>query len=197
MKFYTFCKKCLNGFFAFIFRIEVTGAENVPAEKSLLVCSNHISNWDPILIGVAFDRQIRFMAKKQLFKIPLLSSLVKSFGAFPVNRGSADPTALKTAIQLLKDGEAVGVFPQGTRYMGTDPKKSEIKNGAGMIAYRSGADVLPVAIKTKNYKILPFRKVHIIIGKPIENKDLGFESGAYSEYTKASEKIFMHVLELL
>lgn len=197
MKFYTFCKKFLNSFFMALFKIEVIGAQNVPNDVPLLICSNHLSNWDPVLLGVAFDRQIRFMAKKELFKIPLLSSLIKLFGAFPVNRGTADPSSLKTAIKLLKDGECVGLFPQGKRYKKQDPKNTEIKNGAGMILYRSHADVLPVSIKTKNYSILPFRKVYITIGKPIAYDTLGFEHGTHAEYTKASEIIFEHILELL
>ncbi len=197
MKFYTFCKKFLNGFFAALFKIEVKGKENVPNGVPLLVCANHISNWDPIMLAVAFDRQIRFMAKKELFKIPLLCSLIKLFGAFPVNRGSADPTAIKTAIKLLNEGECVGLFPQGKRFPKLDPKTTEIKNGAGMILYRSHSDVLPVSIKTKNYKILPFRKVCITIGKPIAFDKFSFEHGTHTEYTKASEFIFERITELL
>ena len=197
MKFYTFCKKFLNGFFSALFKIEVKGAENVPGGVPLLVCSNHLSNWDPVLLGVAFDRQIRFMAKKELFKIPLLSSLIKLFGAFPVNRGSADPSAIKTAIGLLKENECVGLFPQGTRFPKQDPKNTEIKNGAGMILYRSHSDAIPVSIKTKNYKILPFRKVFISIGKPISYDELGFEHGTQAEYTQASKLIFDRITDLL
>ena len=197
MEFYTFCKKFLNGFFSALFKIEVKGAENVPGDVPLLVCANHLSNWDPILLGVAFDRQIRFMAKKELFKIPLLCSLIKLFGAFPVNRGTADPSAIKTAIKLLKDGECVGLFPQGKRFPKQDPKNTEVKNGAGMILYRSHSAVLPVSIKTKNYKIVPFRKVYITIGTPISYDELGFEHGSHTEYTKASEMIFERITDLL
>ena len=171
--------------------------ENIPKEGALIVCPNHISNWDPILLGAVMDRQVRFMAKSSLFKIPLLSSLIKALGAFPVKRGTADTAALKTAIGHLKNGDAVGVFPQGTRCAGKDPKDTEVKNGVGMIAYRSKADVLPVSIKTKKYKMLIFRKVYITVGEVIPYEDLGFETGAQAEYTKASEYAFGKVLELL
>ena len=197
MKVYAFLRKILKNVFIGMFRVEVTGAENIPEDKALLVCPNHLSNWDPIILGAVFDRQIRFMAKSSLFKIPVLNMLIKALGAFPVNRGTADPTALKTAINNLKNGDAVGLFPQGTRYSGTEPKDTEIKSGVGMVAYRSKADVLPVSIKTKNYKICIFRKVYINIGKVIPNEDLKLENGNQAEYTRATEYIFEKVLELL
>jgi len=123
--------------------------------------------------------------------------LIKALGAFPVKRGAADIAAMKTAIGHLKNGDAVGVFPQGTRCFGKDPKDTEVKNGVGMIACRSKADVLPVAIKTKKYKMLIFRKVYITIGEVIPFEDLGFENGNQEEYSKASEYAFGKVLELL
>lgn len=197
MKTYTFLKGLLKGFFIGLFRVEVKGEENIPKNGALLVCPNHISNWDPIIIGAVADRQIRFMAKASLFKIPLLNILIKVLGVFPVHRGTADPTALKTAIGHLKNGDAVGMFPQGTRHRGEAPDASGIKSGAGMIAYRSRADVLPVSIKTKGYKILPFRKVYITFGEVIPFETLGFEKGNQAEYTAAAEKIFSKVLELI
>lgn len=197
MKLYAFLKKMLKGFFVGLFRVEFEGQENIPNDRPLLVCPNHLSNWDPIILAAVCDRQIRFMAKSSLFKIPLLNTLLKTLGVFPVHRGEADPTALKTAIKYLKDGDAVGVFPQGKRYMHKEPKDTPIKSGVGMIAYRSKADVLPVSIKTKGYKILPFRKVYIKAGKVIPFAELGIENGSQAEYTKATEIVFSRILELL
>lgn len=197
MKVYAFLRKLLKNFFIGLFRVEVKGAEKIPAEGALLVCPNHISNWDPVILGAVMDRQVRFMAKSSLFKIPLVNLLIKTLGAFPVHRGAADPTALKTAIGHLKNGDAVGVFPQGTRYIGVEPKTSEVKNGVGMIAYRSKADVLPVSIKTKNYRMVPFRKVYITVGDVIPNEDLKIEKGTQTEYTEASEYVFGKILELI
>ena len=197
MKTYAFFKRLLKGFFIWLFKVEVKGGENIPKDNALLVCPNHISNWDPIIIAEVSDRQIRFMAKASLFKIPLLNILIKALGVFPVHRGSADPTALKNAIGYLKKGDAVGMFPQGTRHIGEEPKGTEIKSGAGMIAYRAKADVLPVSIKTKGYRIMPFRKVCITFGEVIPYEDLGFDKGNQAEYTKAAELIFDKVLELI
>ncbi len=196
MKLYAFLRKILKNLFMGMFRVKVEGAEKIPADRPLIVCPNHLSNWDPIILGAAFDRQIRFMAKSSLFKIPLLSTLIKALGAFPVKRGAADPSALKTAIGHLKNGDAVGMFLQGTRYPKKHPKDTPVKSGVGMVAYRSGADVLPVAIKTKKYKILPFRKVFITVGDVIPNGELNIVSGTQAEYTAASEYIFEKVLAL-
>lgn len=197
MKLYAFLKKILKNVFWGLFRLEVEGEENIPNDNALLVASNHISNWDPIILAVASDRQIRFMAKVSLFKIPILCLLIKALGAFPVHRGEADPSALKQAINYLKNGDAVGIFPQGKRCMKKEPKDTEVKAGVGMIAYRSKADVLPVSIKTEKYKILPFRRVYIKFGKVIPNADLKIESGTQLEYKNASNYIFEKILELV
>ncbi|MBR5313949.1 MAG: 1-acyl-sn-glycerol-3-phosphate acyltransferase [Clostridia bacterium] len=197
MKVYAVLKKILKGLFMGLFRVDFQGAENIPAEGPLLVCPNHLSNWDPIILGAACDRQIRFMAKASLFKIPLLNVLIKTLGAFPIQRGMADPGALKTAIKHLKDGDAVGVFPQGKRYMNVEPKDTGVKPGIGMIAYRSKADVLPISIVTEKYKIMPFRKVYIRVGKVIPYADLKLENGTQEEYSVASEYVFKKVLELI
>lgn len=196
MNVYTFLRKPLKHVFIWMFRVEVEGKEKMP-DGPLLVCPNHIALWDPIILGAVFDRQIHFMAKASLFKVPLLSSLIKALGAFPVHRGAADPSSIKTAISYLKNGEAVGIFPQGTRVSGSVPENKDIKQGASMIAYRSKADVLPVFIKTKNYKTRIFKKVRIIVGDPIPNGELGIENGTQAEYAKASELIFDKVLELM
>ncbi len=197
MKLYAFLKKTLRWFFIGLFRVEIKGQENIPAENPLLVCPNHLSNWDPIILAAVCDRQFRFMAKASLFKIPLLNTLIKTLGVFPVRRGEADPTAIKTAISHLKNGDAVGIFPQGKRYIGIEPKNTGVKSGVGMIAYRSKADVLPVSIKTKGYRILPFRRVYINVGKVIKYEELGMINGTQAEYTKAAEYIFENITKLI
>ena len=197
MKLYALFRLLFKKLFTFIFRIEVKGQENIPKTGAVLVCPNHISNWDPVLLAAVCDRQIRFMAKVSLFKIPLLGALLRALGAFPIKRGEADPQAIKTAIKCLKDGSAVGMFPQGKRYIGVEPAETAVKQGVGMIAYRACADVLPISIKTKKYRIIPFRKVYINIGRVIKYDEFGFENGTQAEYTKASEIVFEKILELI
>ena len=180
-----------------LLRIHTHGAENVPEEGGLLVCSNHISAADVIFLTVAIKkREIRYMAKAEVFKVPVLKQFATAMGAFPIKRGAGDVAAIKKTITMLKNGETVGVFPQGTRYSGVHPKQSEVKPGVGMIAWRSNVNVLPVAVITKNYKFKVFRRIDVIIGKPISYKDLGFESGNHEEQVKAANKIFDEILKL-
>ena len=97
---------------------------------------------------------------------------------------------------MIEGGEVVSVFPQGHRVKGRCARGTPIKNGAGLIAYRSGACVVPAYIKTKAYRVKPFRRTEIIIGKPIANSDLGFVSGGTAEYSAASHMIFDAICDL-
>lgn len=194
---YRVLKVIASPFIRLMFRLKVEGEENIPKEGGVLICPNHISNWDPILLGVAAHRQIHYMAKVALFKYKFSSKFMYAAGAFPVRRGLADPTSLKTAINYIKDGNAVGMYPQGQRHIGKVPKDTKVLPGVGMIAYRSGADVVPVAIKTEKYKIIPFRKVYIKIGKPIPNSEFDFAEQNRDNYINASNKVFDRILELL
>ena len=180
-----------------LFRIHPHGTQNIPKEGGLLICSNHISATDVIFLTASIpNRDIRYMAKAEVFKVPVLKQFATAMGAFPIKRGAGDVAALKKTITMLKNGETVGVFPQGTRYAGVHPKESETKHGVGMIAWRAQTTVLPVAIITKNYKVKLFRRIDVIIGEPIAYNDLGFECGNHEEQVKASEKIFSEILKL-
>lgn len=197
MKFYKVIRFIFSPLFKLIFRIHTHGEENIPAEGGLLICPNHISAMDVIVLTSATKkRQIRYMAKAELFKIPVLSWIIKAMGAFPIKRGEGDVAAIKKTIGLLKEGQTVGMFPQGTRYKGVHPKTSKVKPGAGMIAHRSSVPVLPVAIITKNYKLGFLRRTDVVFGKPIYPADMGFESGNRAEQQVASELIFERMLEL-
>ncbi len=197
MKFYNFVYKYLGPFFRWLFRLEVVGSENEPLEGGLLACPNHISNWDVIILAISLHRPVHFFAKAELFRIPLLKQLVSSLGAFPASRGTADLGALKKTIGLLKDGNIVGFYPQGTRHPGVDPRTTEVKHGVAMITHRSGAPVLPVYINTKNNKILPFRKVKVTLGKIITTEELEMEKGGKEEYERVSKIIFSKITDLM
>lgn len=144
----------------------------------LLVCANHISALDPVLIcAVLRKHQPRVMAKKELFDVPVLGWLVRQLGAYPIDRKGANADVILKTIKMLEDGYCVGMFPQGTRRAGTDPSGTPVKSGAGLIALRSKASVLPIHIKCKDYRIKAFRRVKLIIGDPIP----------YEEYTQGGE----------
>lgn len=197
MKLYKFLYKLLAPLLRFIFNVHPHGLENIPDKGGLLICPNHIAAVDVIIVAcVVRTRQIRFMAKAELFKVPLLGGLIKALGAYPIRRGEGDVGAIKKTISLLKDQNTVGMFPQGTRFKGVDPHNSTVKHGAGMIAHRGDVPVLPVAIITKGHKVSLFKRVDVVFGKPISCDDLGFESGNRAEQIAASEKIFAEILKL-
>ena len=186
----------LAPFFRFLFNVKVVGKENVPKEGGFVLCANHIAVRDVILIAAACPRQINFIAKKELFSIPLLSGLITTLGAIKLDRGGSDVKALKRSVELVENGGIVAIFPQGHRYPGVHPASTPRKNGAALITNRSGADVIPVAIKTKKNKYGLFRKVEIIFGKPIEHSALGLKEGGNEEYKKATDLIFDKIVEL-
>ncbi|HTY79594.1 MAG TPA: lysophospholipid acyltransferase family protein [Candidatus Bathyarchaeia archaeon] len=126
------------------FGLRVTGAEHVPPEGPALIVSNHQSVLDPPIIGGAAPRQIYFMAKAELFRIPLFGRLIKALNARPVRREGSDPRALKEAARLLDEGKALLVFPEGTRSL--DGSLAEAKPGVGMLAVMSGAPVVPAYV---------------------------------------------------
>ena len=181
----------------FFQRIKPIGIENIPtADKSYVICANHIAAKDVIMIGAAYPEPIRFVAKKELFSVPLLGRMIKSLGAIKLDRGGSDVAAIKTSVNLAKAGFNIAIFPQGHRYPGVDPSGTPTKNGAALIAYKSESDVLPVYIKTKNNKYRFLRKIEIIFGEPIKYSELGFVNGGAEEYAAATKKIFGEVLKL-
>lgn len=126
------------------FGLRVAGVEHVPATGPALLVSNHQSILDPPLIGGATPRQIFFLAKAELFRIPLFGRFIRALHARPVRREGSDPSALKTATRLLEEGRALLVFPEGTR--SADGRLGEAKPGIGMLAVVSGAPVIPTYI---------------------------------------------------
>lgn len=181
------------------FHVKVVGYENIPKKDGFLVCSNHISGTDPVKICCAMKgHQIFYMAKKELFSKPILGKIITSLGAFPIDRQNVGIGSIKHIISLLESGESAGLFPQGTRHKGVDPRTTAVRSGAGMIAVRSGADVLPVFIGTKDNRHKMFRKSVIIIGKPMnfkdrETKDGETQSGLYADITN---EIFGEICKL-
>lgn len=151
------------------FRLQITGLEHLPRHGALL-CPNHCSNWDPVLLCLALpaDYRIRIMAKDSLFRLPVLGWIVKKLGAFPVARGSRDIQAVRTSIQTIKDGDNLLIFPEGTRV----EKEGDIrpKSGAAVIGIRAGAVFVPVYIEEKK-KL--FHQTRIIFGEPYTPKVTG------------------------
>ncbi|HEY9892103.1 MAG TPA: lysophospholipid acyltransferase family protein [Candidatus Sericytochromatia bacterium] len=125
-------------------RGRIYGAENVPKDGPLVVVSNHASDFDPPIVSCSLRRPVAFMAKEELFKIPVLKQGIELYGAYPVKRGSADRSAIRAAINCLTEGWAVGLFLQGTRT--PDARITEPKLGAALIAAKAKVPLLPVSL---------------------------------------------------
>jgi len=139
------------------------GREHVPGPGAALICANHSSMIDPFLIAysVGIKCQIHYMGKAELFRIPVISSLLRAAGIFPVDRQGGGAMAIKGAMKFLKDGEKVGIFPEGTRIHSEE--ESEAKTGAVRLAARMGVPIVPVYLPRKK-RILRFNRV--VIGEP-------------------------------
>lgn len=165
--FYKICRLLFIMILKIISRYQVSGCQNLPESGPALVVSNHLSNWDPLIIGVALPRQINFVAKEVLFKIPLVGLLLRTWGAIPINRGRGDREALAKSMELLKAGRVVGIFIEGKRNLVNPDQMLKPKPGAAMLALKSGAPVVPVALANTNRILRSFKKVKVIIGKPM------------------------------
>jgi len=128
----------------FYFRGRIEGAERVPQRGPLVVACNHASYFDPPLLANCVRRPVAFMAKEELFRVPLLKQAIELYGAYPVKRAAADRSALRAARRALQDGWAVGIFLQGTRT--PDGRITEPKLGAAAIAAQAQAPILPVSL---------------------------------------------------
>ncbi len=179
-----------------LFRIHVVNREKLPEEGGCIICANHTSMLDVLILSAALDRQIRYMAKKELFKIPLLRGLITILGAYPVDRGGADVGSIRRTIAMLEEGQMIGIFPQGTRHPAVDPGTTPVKHGVGMIAYHAKAAVVPAYIRAKDNRVRFFRRTELVIGDPIPYDALGFTDGGKAEYKAATEKIFTDICAL-
>jgi 1-acyl-sn-glycerol-3-phosphate acyltransferase len=160
--FYSFAKSVVYAIFKPWYRINVVGLENFPKEGGVLLCANHIHNFDPLVVGIMAPRPVHYMAKEEIFSVPVLGNIVKKCNAFPVKRGMSDREALRKGLNVLKEDHVLGLFPEGTR-----SKTGELGKGlagAGFFALRSDSYVVPCAI------IGPYKSLHklkVVYGKPI------------------------------
>ncbi|WP_456049033.1 lysophospholipid acyltransferase family protein [Acetivibrio cellulolyticus] len=180
--------------FSLLYRVKIVGMENVPKDGALILCANHNGEMDMFFIGYRLKRLVHYMAKEELFKNPLLGGFIRWLGAFPVKRGKADVEAIKTSLKLLENNEILGIFPEGTRMKKKAANSIRVKPGVALIAQKSGAPIIPVAVMG-SYK--PFSKIKIVFGKPFSidlNKDNKYTN---SELVEISENIMSKVYALM
>lgn len=145
---YSASRFLLRGFVTALSGWEVRGREQVPLSGGLIVASNHISYWDPVLVGVASVRELHFLAKEELFRPPLFGPMIRAFNSIPIRRGAVDMRGLTQAMDVLRAGQALIVFPEGTR--SRDGELHEARPGIGMLAVATGARIVPVYIEHSN-----------------------------------------------
>lgn len=175
--------------FTVIGRCRPEGAENIPAEGGVLIAPNHISAFDPPLTGAMMKRPLNFMAKQELFDTPVLGFLIKRTNAFPVKRGKQDMSAMRNAFSLLENGNALLMFPEGTR--SKDGKLSKARAGVGMVACHAQVPVIPVKIENAN-NFFKLKKIRIKYGKPM------FAPKEYTknDYTEFSQKVLDEIANM-
>lgn len=195
-RFYRRAHRALAGFFRFILRVKVINRENFPKEGGCLVCLNHIGAADVIAASAVCSRQIRYLAKKELFSVPVVGWLVRRLGACPLDRSGSDVAAIRKSISLVEEGEMVALFPQGHRQPGKNPIDTPIRSGAGMIAHRAKCPILPVCIRMKKMRYAPFRRVEVIVGELIPYEDLGLKEGGREAYEAATARVFREICRL-
>lgn len=191
---YGFARGLLSPFLSTLYRLRVVGAEHIPSSGKVILCCNHRSVMDPCLLGAAVkQRQIFYMAKSELFT-KRWDGLLRRLGAFPVQRDSGDAGSVRTALSLLRDGNLLGIFPQGRCVPGGVPFAA--KSGVAMLAAKSGADVLPASIFFEG-DLKPFRPVTIRFGRVLPASELHLDAPDKSALQQACRVISGEINRLL
>ena len=160
-----------RGFATRLYRVRVEGSERIPSEGPCILVANHESLIDPWILGLATRRPIRYMAKADFWRIPILRHVMNAFGTFPVERGGGDTEALTRAERLLESGQVLGIFPQGTCL---PYRRRPWHRGAARLALSSGSPLVPVALVGTEKALRPHRfklglpKVRVLVARPLE-----------------------------
>ncbi|MGH2395727.1 MAG: lysophospholipid acyltransferase family protein [bacterium] len=164
-------KLVLSGLFKVLFRYRIEGRSNEPERGPFIAAANHASAIDPPLIGLVLRHRAVYMAKVELFSIPILGSWLRSVGSFPVRRGQPDRGAVRHSLKVLADGGVLVMFPEGTR--SPDGRLQDPEPGAALLALRTGVPVVPVSVvnshraMSKSSRLPGLQQVKVIIGRPL------------------------------
>ena len=167
---YTIVETILRPILMFVYRVRITGREHVPESGPCVLAANHVSVMDGFFLGISVTRQVRFMAKAELHRVPIVKQILEGAGAFPVERGADAGRAVASAVKLLEQGAIVGVFPEGTSL---PDRKRGYKRGAARLALATGAPLIPVALIGTHLTLEPrthrirLPRVRIVIGEPL------------------------------
>ena len=198
---YYIARFVLHLFYTLSGKYRVEGMENIPKRGPVILAPNHASFLDPPLVGVALRRPIWFMSKEELFLVPIFGKLMPYFQGFPVRRGTADRAALRKALELLARGEIVLIFPEGERSKDGRLKPPEL--GISMVALRSRATVIPVAITGSREMLPPGAKqlkrgqLRVLYGAPVDLGDLYERRENRETLNECADRIMVRIAALL
>lgn len=180
------------------YRLEIIGRENEPKDGGCIAIANHASFLDPIAVAAAIKRDVCFMAKSDLQSNKFMQWVFKMCNVIAIRRGESDMAALRKSCEAVKDGNILGIFPQGTRIRCESPDAETALPGVGLIAMRTKAPVLPIAVcyGKKNKKPTAFRKVRVVIGKPIPYEEYSVMNGEKASSHDMAKYTFSKVCEL-
>lgn len=177
--------------------MEKQGGENIPTQGAALIASNHIAYFDPLLIGSASPRELYYMAKKELFENSLFGWLISKFNAFPISRGSFDREGIKRATEVLRAGNALLVFPEGTRSKNGDLK--ELKLGVAKLALDTRVPIVPTYLDYSTNWLKAFfqrKKIKIKFGSPIKPEEFDGIPKNKEGYLSITRQIFERIKDL-
>jgi 1-acyl-sn-glycerol-3-phosphate acyltransferase len=163
LQFYRFIRWFCLQVFRLLWRFRSFQRDNVPGEGAVILACNHVSYLDPVALGIGIARPVTYLAKKELFAIPVLGPIITGLGAYPLDRQAGGVAAVRAALRVLKDGRCVGIFPEGTRNLRGD---AEEKGGAALLGALSGAPVVPAAI-VGSRDARRLHQIRVIYGEPL------------------------------
>jgi 1-acyl-sn-glycerol-3-phosphate acyltransferase len=191
MTFYAISKAVIRAFARVVWRVRAFGLENVPVSGAAIVACNHVSYLDPPILGAFCSRRIHYMAKRELFSIPLLGSVISALGAYPVDREGSAKSAIKRSVEILRRGEIVGIFPEGAR---NPSGLIQARRGVALLAAIANVPVIPAAIagsaratRLAPIKVLFGHPMHLESSKPTKEQLEDFTIAIMSEIRTLSE----------
>ncbi len=190
-----FVRVCTRFVYRIAYNMHFEGLENIPEKEGIIIASNHRSYADPVLLTMYMKRPVKYMAKEELFKNKFFAAFIRMLGAFPVKRGAGDMKVIDDSVEILKNGNNLVIFPEGTR--SKENKVGNGKTGVAMIAAMSGADVLPVGICFDGPK-LKFRcRLTVKIGKVIKADEIAVSGNSPRELRGVKQRIMDEITTLV
>ena len=195
---YRWTHRITNFVFDLFGKLESHGYENIPRQGGALILCNHVSYFDPFIVGSAANRELHFMARHDSFDMPVIGKLIAAHNAYPVKRGTADRAALRRTIFLLKSGNVVLIFPEGTRSV--DGTLGKPHGGVSFIAHNADVPAIPAYLKgtilPRNAKWIHPAQLTVTFGTPIDFTEVRQIEDKRELYRRMSEQIMQEIANL-